>query len=252
MEQKEREVERGHGQVYVWRLLDQDLHMKTLSQTYAPVGLLEMVSEAPRRVLDIGCFVGGTGRWLKERFSEVYVVGVEPLKEAASKAEKVYDRVFNCYFEEFKIDEWRASFDLVIAADVLEHMRNPWQSLERIRELLNPQGVLLVSLPNIRNLRIINMLTTQGEWLYEGAGILDITHLRFFTRKSALRMFEETGWRVLEVRANLDPALLGMIQGRDLGQIKNIELPNLLIRGLSEGEAVEFFVLQWFFKLKRN
>lgn len=242
--------QRSEKMIPLWRLLEGDLHMHTLSQTYAPVGLLEMINRAPQKVLDIGCFVGATGKWLKERFPQVYVVGVEPIERAAKKAREIYDEVYNTTFEEVDIEGWRRYFDGVVAADVLEHMKNPWLALERIREILSDEGYLYVSLPNIRNLRIINMLAKEGEWIYEGAGILDITHLRFFTRKSAERMFNETGFQILERRANIDPALIQFIQGKDLGQIRNIELENLSIRGLKEGEALEFFVLQWFFKLK--
>ncbi len=131
---------------------------------------------------------------------------------------------------------------------MLEHLYHPWAALERLRTLLAPGGALYVSLPNIRNLRVLEALAAGGEWRHEGAGILDITHIRFFTRRSALRMFEETGWQVLETRANLDPALQPLVAGRDLGAIQHIELAHLALRQLPPGEAVELFTLQWFFR----
>ena len=231
----------------VWRLLDQDLHLTTLSHTYAPVGLLQMIPATPKAVFDLGCFVGATGRWLKERFPGVKVVGVELLPAAAEKARATYDQVFTGRFEEMDLGPLTGQFDTIIAADVLEHLYHPWQALERLKTLLAPGGALYVSLPNVRNLRVLEGLAL-GDWPYAGAGILDITHVRFFTRRSALRMLSETGWQVQDVRANLDPQLKGMIAGRDLKAVRNIELKNLVLRNLPPGETVEFFTLQWFIR----
>lgn len=231
-----------------WRLLEQDLHLTTLSHSYAPVGLLEMIPSAPQAVFDLGCFVGGTGKWLKQKFPGVRVVGVELLEKAAEQARAVYDEVFAGRFEDFPVERHAGAFDVIIAADVLEHLYNPWAALERLKSLLAPGGALYVSLPNIRNLRVLEALAAAGEWRYEGAGILDITHLRFFTRQSAIRMLTETGWQALETRANLDPALRGMIEGKNLAAVRNIELSKLALRNLQEQESVEFFTLQWFFR----
>jgi len=231
----------------VWRLLDQNLHLATLSHSYAPVGLLEMIATPPRAVFDLGCFVGGTGRWLKERFPGVKMVGIELLPAAAEKARAIYDQVFTGRFEALDLAPLAGQFDAIVAADVLERLYHPWQALERLKTLLAPGGALYVSLPNVRNLRVVEGLAL-GDWPYAGAGILDITHLRFFTRKSALRMLEETGWQVEEVRANLDPQLKAMYQGRDLTAVRNIELKHLVLRELPPGEAVEFFTLQWFMR----
>jgi SAM-dependent methyltransferase len=233
----------------VWRLLDQNLHLVTLSHSYAPVGLLEMITTPPRAVFDLGCFVGGTGRWLKERFPGVKMVGIELLPAAAEKARAIYDQVFTGRFEALDLAPLAGQFDAIVAADVLEHLYHPWQALERLKTLLAPGGALYVSLPNVRNLRVVEGLAL-GDWPYAGAGILDITHLRFFTRRSALRMLEETGWLVEEVRANLDPQLKAMYQGHDLTAVRNIELKHLVLRELPPGEAVEFFTLQWFMRAR--
>lgn len=231
----------------VWKMLEADLHLATLSHSYAPVGLLQMIPPAPRAVFDLGCFVGGSGRWLKERFPGVLVEGIELLPKAAELARAHYDAVYTGRFEDFPVEQHAGRFDTLIAADVLEHLFNPWAALERMKTLLAPGGALYVSLPNVRNLRVIQALVN-GEWRYEGAGILDITHLRFFTRQSALAMLAETGWQVLETRANLDPALAPLLQGRDLAAIRNIELHRCRVHDLAAGEALEFFALQWFFR----
>jgi 2-polyprenyl-3-methyl-5-hydroxy-6-metoxy-1,4-benzoquinol methylase len=188
----------------IWKLLGADLHMQTLQPNYAPTGLLEIMTPSPKRVLDVGCFCGGTGRWLKARFSDVHVVGIEVLAAAAAQARGVYDRVIEAPIEavDFELEGVAAgSLDAIVAADVLEHLVNPWAALQRLRPLLAPGGAIFVSLPNVRNLNVLLRLAS-GEWRYVGAGILDVSHLRFFTRTQAIEMLNETGWKVEEVRSN--------------------------------------------------
>lgn len=107
----------------VWKMLDADMHLQTLHPNYAPEELLEMVAPAPKRVLDLGCFCGGSGRWLKRRFPGCEVVGIEMLDRAAAMAAQVYDRVISGTFEQvdFAAEGLKqGSFDAIIAADVLE------------------------------------------------------------------------------------------------------------------------------------
>src|SRR5690242_15769403 len=168
----------------IWTLLGGDLHMQTLRPDYAPTGLLEMMPSAPARVLDIGCFCGGTGRWLKRRFSGVEVIGIECLAAAAAQARGSYERVIEAPIEAVDFEAeglMPGSFDAIVATDVLEHLVNPWSVLQPLRTLLTPKGALYVSLPNVRSLNVLAR-RAGGEWRYAGAGILDVSHLRFFTR----------------------------------------------------------------------
>lgn len=232
----------------VWRLLDADLHMHTLNHEYAPVGLLEMIQGHPCRVLDVGCFCGGSGRWLKMKYAGCEVVGIEPLSAAAEQAAVIYERIINKPLEQidFKgegIDQGR--FDTIIAADVLEHMVNPWASLERLGQLLMPGGAIYASIPNVRNLRVLQGLA-EGKWLYEGAGILDISHLRFFTRAQIIDMFTQTGWIVDEIRINPDPQLSAVYQGKDINTINALEAGPLQLNGLTAIDILELIALQFF------
>ncbi|HEX4474756.1 MAG TPA: methyltransferase domain-containing protein, partial [Polyangiaceae bacterium] len=206
-----------------WQLLDDGVHLETLSPDYAPTGLLELIPRA-RRVLDLGCFCGGTGRFLKQRFPGCQVVGVEMLEKAATMAAEVYDQVHVGTLERLDFENAGlepGSFDVIVAADVLEHLFNPWQALLRLRPLLSPDGALYVSLPNVRNLKLMSDLA-KGRFDYEGAGILDVTHVRFFTRRTATLMFEQTGFKVDEVRINPDARLRTVFEGKDLKQITSV------------------------------
>lgn len=234
----------------IWTLLGADLHMQTLNPEYAPVGLLEMMVPAPARVLDIGCFCGGTGRWLKRRFPGVEVIGIESSAPAAARARASYERVIEAPIEnvDFEAEDLLpGSVDAIVAADVLEHLVNPWAVLQRLRPLLTPQGALYVSLPNVRNLNVLLRLVN-GEWRYAGAGILDVSHLRFFTRAQAIEMLAETGWRTHEIRVNPDPQLTPKFAGRSLADVRSIDTPKLSLKNLTQEDVLELLALQFFMR----
>jgi len=232
---------------YPWQQLDADLHFHSLRHDYAPVGLLQMVTTPPREVLDVGCFCGGSGRWLKEQFPGARVTGIEMLDKAAEVAREAYDEVHVGKFEDVDISGWHGKFDVIVAADVLEHMYNPWSVLQKLKPLLARGGAIYISLPNIRNLNILIKLAG-GEWRYTGAGILDITHIRFFTKAQALEMLKQTGWKAGEIRNNFDPGLAANFKDKDLNKVKTISGGKLKLEGLTEQDVQELLTLQYFIR----
>lgn len=235
---------------FVWKMLDADMHMQTLDPNYAPEGLLEMVNPAPKRVLDLGCFCGGSGRWLKQRFPGCEVVGIEMLGRAAAMAAQAYDQVIVGTFEQVDFEAEglkHGSFDAIIAADVLEHIYNPWKALQRLKPLLAPNGSIYISLPNVRNLNVLSGLAS-GQWRYEGAGILDITHIRFFTLSQASEMLSQTGWLIRDGRMNPDPRLVHMLEGKNLNEMKSISMGKLRLEGLGSMDVVELMAIQFFIR----
>ena len=232
---------------FVWQLLDTESHMHTLKPGNAPVGLLEMVIPSPRRILDVGCFCGGSGSWLKQRFPGCEIVGIEMLNSAAAKAAQIYDRVISKTLEQIDFDAEgiaAGSFDAIIAADILEHLYNPWQALQRLKPLLAPGGAIYISLPNVRNLGLLSSLVS-GEWKYLGSGLLDITHIRFFTRAQAIEMLEQTGWHIDDLRINPDPNLMASLQGQELNQIRSINAGLLRLENLTQQDVAELFSIQF-------
>ena|GEM_PF-3433965 len=162
--------------------------------------ILEAVPPDARRVLDVGCGAGALGAVLKERGMEVVGVEVNPL--AARKAMAVLDRVVVADVEAGELPFEEGCFDCVVCGDVLEHLRDPWGTLERLAKHLRPGGLVVASLPNVCYVRVVKGLL-RGEWDYGEAGVLDGTHLRFFTRKSAVEMFEKAGLVVEKVQGVL-------------------------------------------------
>jgi hypothetical protein len=101
----------------------------------------------------------------------------------------------------------RGEFDTVIAADILEHLVNPWELLARLRPFLAPRAQDVASIPNIRNITVVSQLLLGGTFNYAERKLLDITHLRFFTLAGIRAMFEETGYAFEDRRALLLPTL---------------------------------------------
>lgn len=146
-------------------------------------------------VLDVGCWSGATGAFL-QRERDVMIDGVEPEGAMADRAARHYRRVYPTTIErtiDELIAERRHSYDSLLFLDVLEHLVDPRQVLEASRELLRPGGQALVSIPNVAHWSLRWELL-KGSWRYRDNGLLDRTHLRFFTRASALELARDAGW----------------------------------------------------------
>lgn len=159
----------------------------------------QLVNPSARRILDIGCAAGMLGYQLKQN-SGAEVWGVECEPRAAAQAEKRLDRVLTGAVEEMLELLPASYFDTVVIADVLEHLVNPWHVLEKLKEKLSPHGEIIVSIPNVRHWSVIKNLL-EGKWSYEDAGILDRTHLRFFTRSECIRLFASSGYEISQCKA---------------------------------------------------
>jgi SAM-dependent methyltransferase len=141
------------------------------------------------RVLEIGCGAGATLGWLSRDQRATYTVGVEISETAAQSARAHADEVYCLDFERVELPVANSRFDVILCLDVLEHMVNPWLVVDSlVSQHLLPGGTLIVSLPNVRHYSVVLPLLFQGRWDYQDAGLLDRTHLRFFTRDTAIRL----------------------------------------------------------------
>lgn len=173
------------------------LHSFADYHAHARPELLALIPAAVSRVLDVGCGEGALGAALKRR-GRVEVVGVEMDAAAAERARGVLDRVHPGDVESLELPYGPGTFDCIVLADLLEHVRDPWGLLRRLAPLVREGGRLIASLPNVRHWSVLKGLL-QGEWTYLPAGILDRGHLRFFTLKSGKKLFEDAGFRLVEV-----------------------------------------------------
>jgi 2-polyprenyl-3-methyl-5-hydroxy-6-metoxy-1,4-benzoquinol methylase len=158
-----------------------------------------------RRLLDLGAAGGHLGRAVRDRCA--FLAGVEPDPALPSACREGYDDWRST--DALSAGAWDAPFDVVVCGDVLEHLPRPEALLARIREWLAPGGVLLVSVPNVANVTVRAALLL-GRFPYADKGILDRTHLRFYTRRSARRLLEDAGFRVERVSATAMPYELAL------------------------------------------
>ena len=151
-----------------------------------------------KTVLDIGCGNGAFGALLKKEF-DCSVWGIEPNKAASVEAGEKLDNVINGLFCHDLPDLTGKRFDTIFFNDVLEHLADPEEVLTSCRGLLNKGGCIIASIPNVRWYPVILSLLRYKDFKYENAGVMDKTHLRFFTSKSIIRLFESSGYRILKL-----------------------------------------------------
>lgn len=164
-------------------------------QAFPRTDLIELIPDHARRILDVGCGVGKTGQILREKgFEEIF--GVEINMKAGQQAKSFYQEVVIGDIEKDVLPFSRGFFDCILYGDVLEHLVDPWKVLRSHREILKDDGIIICSIPNIRYYKVLKPLILDGRWEYVDLGILDRTHLRFFTLKTIEDMFRETGFEI--------------------------------------------------------
>lgn len=157
-----------------------------------------LVPPSTRALLDVGCGTGRLGASLKA-LGIPRVVGVELNPEAAEQARTALDEVVVADVERNGLPFEEASFDCIVYGDVLEHLTDPWTTLSAQRRLLASDGVAIVSIPNVGYWRNVLDLA-RGRWEYAESGMLDATHLRFFTWRSIEQLLDQAGYRVERVK----------------------------------------------------
>jgi len=185
------------GERYVWKEIPGSSHDRLRSRIRALPGGL--------RLLDLGAAGGHLGRAVRDRCA--FLAGVEPDPALSDGAQEGYDDWRRA--DALSPGDWTAPFDVVVCADVLEHLPRPEELLARIHAWLRPAGTLLVSLPNVANITVRAALLA-GRFPYAERGILDRTHLRFYTRDSARALLTGAGFRIRDVDATAMPYELGL------------------------------------------
>jgi 2-polyprenyl-3-methyl-5-hydroxy-6-metoxy-1,4-benzoquinol methylase len=178
-------------------------------------------------VLDVGCAEGAGAELLRER-GATHVAGIELDETFAAAARERYDEVIQGSVPE-DLAWGNDSFDTILCYDILEHLSDPWSVVRTLERLLKRSGQIHVSIPNARHKDVWMPLLVRGTFAYAAAGLLDVTHLRFFARRDAARMLEAGGFRILSI----DCAPLGSLKRR-------------VAAALTRGRAMEFFAVQWF------
>lgn len=179
-------------------------HGSSMSNYYGNINL-DLLSKVPinaKRVLEIGCGSGRLGEAFKARSPSAQYFGIEKFEPAALEARTRLDDVLCIDLEEdLSLTQSLAPrFDALVFGDVLEHLQDPWHVLAELRHYIEPGGVCVACIPNVAHWSVLSGLL-QGQWRYADEGLLDRTHLRFFTLDSAIDMFQKAGWTVLDASA---------------------------------------------------
>jgi len=158
-----------------------------------------------KTVLELGCGPGAMTRFMREQL-DCRVTALELDPELARLAEPYCEKLYQADLEsfDFTVTFANQNFDVAIAADVLEHLQDPWACLRQVRKVLKPTGFLVVSIPNIAHNAVIAQLLA-GRFPYQSKGLLDYTHLRFFTRRDIETLLLETGFLPQVWQRNIVP-----------------------------------------------
>lgn len=168
--------------------------------------VLRMIEARPSRVLDVGCGAGLMAAALKAQFPLAHYVGVEPDAALAALAKSDADIVVEGLIdrtETLAAVAAHAPYDLILCADVLEHLAEPGPTLQALVGLMASDGALITSVPNVRHVSTFVSLGVLGTWPQRTRGIHDRGHLRFFARRDILELGRSAGLVMRKERRNL-------------------------------------------------
>lgn len=155
--------------------------------------LLAAIPADARRVLELGCANGRLGQRFKELHPGVSWWGVEMSAEAAATAAQHLDRVIQLDLDRADLRQLEGGFDTIVIGDLLEHVRDPARLLESLYDLASADAQIVCCLPNMAHLSVIERLVA-GDISYDSMGLLDQTHVRFYSPASAFKTFLDAGW----------------------------------------------------------
>lgn len=156
------------------------------------------IPQGASSAMDVGCAVGGFGESLRQKLgAAARIVGIDPVPAAAeaARASGHFDVVLDGYYPNHLPDS-ESVFDLICFNDVLEHTIDPWEVLVQTKSHLTRGGHVLACIPNVQYAPVMWNLI-RGDFTYTESGIMDKTHLRFFTHRTMNEMFESCGYRIV-------------------------------------------------------
>lgn len=173
------------------------------------------------KILDVGCGHGVLGKYLHSTLG-ADVTGVEIVESCYHIAKELLQNAVLGDIETMDLAELGGDYDYIIFSDCLEHLVNPDMVLRRMVSLLKADGHLLISIPNVQNFRITVPLVFNGSWEYTEEGLMDKTHLRWFTESSITSLVGSNGYRVKKIARELPlNSVSGKLNLATFGLLKN-------------------------------
>ncbi len=196
--------------------------------------ILDLIPGSTKHLLDVGCGMGTISSMAKKKFNIDEVIGIEKFENAASIASTKLDKVICGDIETLQLEYNNNYFDCILCADVFEHLINPENVIRKLHNLLSDNGVMITSLPNIRH--IVPLLKIIFDRLeHEESGVLDKTHLHFYTLHTMKKMFTETGFEIQRIENNRSISL-------------KFKIANIITFGLFK----PFSIYQYIFVLRKK
>jgi len=168
--------------------------------------VVRLIEYPPSRVLDVGCGAGFTAKLIRERFPSASVYGVEMEAALAAQACEHCTQVFEGSVEDEDVKTSIANngpFDLIICADVLEHLIDPATALSNLTSIMTADGYIITSLPNVRHISTFWNLGIKGRWPQNDRGIHDATHLHFYARRDIILLCQSAGLELRREKRNM-------------------------------------------------
>ena len=205
--------------------------------------LLELIPIKNRNgnMLEIGAGAGDTLLYAKENNYAQNIYGVELCKiENSNQTSEIFSNFIIGNIEDLKLPFEKESFNIIICGDVLEHLIDPYTVLNKLKEYLTDDGVIIASIPNIREFKTMKKIFFQGDFKYEESGILDKTHLRFFTKKNIIELFKNQGFNIIDI--------ISSNKGMAMRYLKRLRIFKLFLQIFFE----EFVTVRYFIIAEKN
>ncbi len=174
-----------------------------LNLRYELIGCINADSNDHICVLEVGCGCGTTLSKIQYLFPNSTVYGIELMDNVADLGKNIAPIIAG-NIEDMKLDYNHSSMDYILFGDVLEHLRDPAATITRLKKYLKPEGKIIASIPNLMHLSVIIPLL-KGDFSYADEGLLDRTHIHFFTKNEIIKMFEECGYRIERLDSMSNP-----------------------------------------------
>ena len=204
------------------------------------INLITHNQEQPIKVLEVGCGMGATLAKIQYFWPNAEVCGIELVDRVAEIGANFLD-IIQGNIETIEIPYGKEQFDYIILADVIEHLHEPERTIERLLPYLKQEGAFLCSVPNFMHVSALLPLL-QGQLDYQDAGILDRTHIRFFTLDSIVKLFQRCGLTIETISGT---------EGEELTE-KEQQMINALEKVPGVAPRESFLVYQYVFRARKN
>ena len=162
--------------------------------------LIDVLPINANRVVDVGCGLGVIAKEFHIRANPNYYLGIEIVPKNAEIVKQYCSECIVGNIEEFNNETWSqlSNYDLWVFGDVLEHLYDPWSVLKKVRSILPEDGQIACCIPNAQHWSMQARLSI-GDWRYADTGLLDRTHIRFFTRQTVVELMRDAGFEITEI-----------------------------------------------------